>query len=65
MDIRSFALNFETNAFMYDPAFAGQLEALFEQDVSQSTQLTTVDYEEQSIWMTILQKFSRLFSPIL
>ena len=65
MDIRSFELNFESNAFMYDPDFAERLEKLFEKDVSQSTQLTVTYFEQQSVWMTILQKFSRLFSPIL
>lgn len=65
MDIRSFSLNFEANAFAYDPEFAGQLEALFEQDILDSTKLTIEDFENQSFWMNFIQKFSRLFSPIL
>ncbi|WP_220738752.1 cardiolipin synthase [Leuconostoc miyukkimchii] len=65
MDIRSFVLNFETNAFVYDPEFALQLETFFEQDTEKSTRLTTEYFEKQSFWLTFLQKFSRLFSPIL
>jgi len=65
MDIRSFVLNFETNAFIYDPEFAAHLENLFEQDIEHATQLTIEDFEKQSFWLTFLQKFSRLFSPIL
>lgn len=65
MDIRSFVLNFETNAFIYDPEFADHLENLFEQDIEKATQLTIEDFEKQSFWLTFLQKFSRLFSPIL
>ncbi|MEX0381090.1 cardiolipin synthase [Leuconostoc sp. MS02] len=65
MDIRSFVLNFETNAFIYDPKFATHLETLFEQDIEKATRLTIEDFEKQSFWLTFLQKFSRLFSPIL
>ncbi|WP_367300681.1 cardiolipin synthase [Leuconostoc carnosum] len=65
MDIRSFALNFEANAFIYDPDIAVQLENLFENDMQHATLLTIEDFERQSFWMTCLQKFSRLFSPIL
>ncbi|EEJ42039.1 cardiolipin synthase [Leuconostoc mesenteroides] len=65
MDIRSFSLNFEGNAFIYDPDFAADLEDLFEQDVLKSTKLTMEYFEKQSAWMKFKQKFSRLFSPIL
>jgi len=65
MDIRSFVLNFETNAFVYDPDFAARLEDMFEQDIKDATKLTIEDFEQQSFWLTFLQKFSRLFSPIL
>lgn len=65
MDIRSFSLNFEANAFVYDPEFAVQLEEQFEQDILVSKKLTIEDFENQSSWMKFIQKFSRLFSPIL
>ena len=65
MDIRSFSLNFEANAFVYDPEFATQLEEQFEQDILVSKKLTIEDFENQSYWMKFIQKFSRLFSPIL
>jgi len=58
-------LNFEANAFVYDPEFATQLEEQFEQDILVSKKLTIEDFENQSYWMKFIQKFSRLFSPIL
>ncbi|MGO3589929.1 cardiolipin synthase [Leuconostoc falkenbergense] len=65
MDIRSFSLNFEANAFIYDPEFAVQLEELFLKDIEKSTLLTADYFDQQSVWMKFKQKFSRLFSPIL
>lgn len=65
MDIRSFSLNFEANAFIYDRQLATQLELQFNEDVAQSLQLTQDYFDQQSIWMKFKQKFSRLFSPIL
>ncbi len=65
MDIRSFSLNFEANAFIYDPEFAVQLEELFIKDIEESTLLTADYFDQQSVWMKFKQKFSRLFSPIL
>ncbi len=65
MDIRSFGLNFESNAFMYDQEITEALEQIFELDVLQSTQLTTAYFKNQSYWKRFKQRFSRLLSPIL
>src|SRR5699024_284530 len=40
IDVRSFRLNFEVNAFLYDKKIAKQLEGEFERDVLLSTQMT-------------------------
>src|SRR5699024_9071190 len=40
IDVRSFRLNFEVNAFLYDVVIAEQLVAAFEHDISLSTQMT-------------------------
>lgn len=65
MDIRSFRLNFEANAFMYDRDIAGRLVGNFHDDLAQSHPLTLKDFAEQSKWQSFKQKFSRLLSPIL
>lgn len=65
MDIRSFDLNFEANAFIYDSTVAQKLEEHFERDVALSTALTQKYFEEQSGWLQFKQKFARLFSPLL
>ncbi|QBO35595.1 cardiolipin synthase [Periweissella cryptocerci] len=65
MDIRSFRLNFEANAFMYDRDIAGRLIGNFHDDLAKSHPLTLQDFKKQSKWQSFKQKFSRLLSPIL
>lgn len=64
-DIRSFKLNFEVNAFIYDPAIARQQKEIFYKDIEQSYLLTQDLLDGQSRWLKFKQTFSRLFSPIL
>lgn len=65
MDMRSFSLNFEANAFMYNEKIAQQLEEIFEADLAHARPLTEEDFLAQSKWLSFKQKFSRLLSPIL
>lgn len=65
LDIRSFKLNFEANAFMYDSNVAKKLEDIFFEDLKKSESLTLEDFKNQSTWQGVKQKFSRLLSPIL
>lgn len=65
MDYRSFKLNFEANAFMYDEVVSQQLVDIFVQDEKNSTRLTAAYFEQQSLWLKFKQYFSRLLSPIL
>ncbi|MFD1485609.1 cardiolipin synthase [Lacticaseibacillus baoqingensis] len=65
LDIRSFKLNFEANAFIYDPTVAHQLTVAFEHDLVESLRLTPKMIAEQSHWLHFKQRFSRLLSPIL
>ncbi|MGX7418510.1 cardiolipin synthase [Carnobacterium gallinarum] len=64
-DFRSFKLNFEVNAFIYDPAIAQQLQKIYEDDIKKCYLLTEEIIENQSSWMKFKQEFSRLLSPIL
>lgn len=65
VDVRSFRLNFEVNAFLYHPKQAEQLRGVFEKDMDLSTQLTMEDYRNRSLYIKIKESISRLLSPIL
>lgn len=64
-DIRSFKLNFEVNAFIYDRYLAKKQVELFNQDINDSYILTRQMINNYSKWELFKQQFSRLFSPIL
>ncbi|MGX7351297.1 cardiolipin synthase [Enterococcus canis] len=64
-DIRSYALNFETNAFIYDKMIAQEMAAIFESDLPQCERLTDETINGYSHWLRFKQYFSRLLSPIL
>ncbi|GAB2478253.1 cardiolipin synthase [Alkalibacterium psychrotolerans] len=64
-DIRSFKLNFEVNAFIYDRYLAKKQVELFKKDLHDSYSLTKEMIADYSKWEIFKQQFSRLFSPIL
>lgn len=64
-DIRSFKLNFEVNAFIYDHILAKKQTHLFYEDIKNSYLLTEEIINNYSKWELFKQQFSRLFSPIL
>ncbi|MBS4749892.1 cardiolipin synthase [Carnobacteriaceae bacterium zg-ZUI78] len=64
-DIRSFELNFEVCAFMYDAYIAKTLEEQFKRDIEFCEQATPEYFSQQSLWRKLKQLFSRLFSPVL
>src|SRR5699024_8460540 len=64
IDVRSFRLNFEVNAFVYDVPLAKKLEEAFERDVLLSTQMTKHLYEQRSLGIKFKESISRLLSPI-
>lgn len=65
MDVRSFRLNFESNAFLYDEDLAGQLTKQFLADVECSEELTYESYKRRSLRDRFRESISRLLSPIL
>lgn len=65
MDIRSFALNFEVAAIVYDENKAREMRLLFEEDVKKSTQITKDMNQKRSIWFKIRGRISRMLSPVL
>ena len=64
-DVRSFRLNFEANAFVYDKEFATKMEKTFEDDMKLSTEVTLEDYESRGLWIKIKEAISVLLSDIL
>lgn len=65
MDIRSFKLNFEVNAFIYDIETAKEFEAQFMEDIEKSNEITLDKYLKRSRIFRIKESVSRLLSPIL
>ncbi|MCA1020811.1 cardiolipin synthase [Halobacillus litoralis] len=65
IDVRSFRLNFEVNAFLYHPDAATELSDRFHEDIMDSTQLTLPLYQSRSTWIRFKEAISRLLSPIL
>jgi cardiolipin synthase len=65
IDVRSFKLNFEVNAFMYDAEIAKNLADVFEEDIARSKELTLEAYHQRGRWIKCKESVSRLLSPIL
>lgn len=65
LDIRSFKLNFEVNAFVYDEEINLKLTEKFINDLDYCKEITLEEYEKQSRIVKIKESFSRLLSPIL
>ena len=65
MDIRSFELNFEVNAFMYSDKVAIKQREIFEEDILNSRQLTQEIYDNRGKIIEMKESISRLLSPVL
>lgn len=65
IDIRSFKLNFEINAFVYDKTVASSLTYFFKEDLKKCKKMTTERYNERSLIIKIKESIARLLSPIL
>ena len=65
MDIRSFELNFEVNAFIYSSKIAKQQKDIFINDISRSREITLDMYNSRITFVKIKESISRLLSPLL
>ncbi|WP_349641841.1 cardiolipin synthase [Eupransor demetentiae] len=65
LDFRSFKLNFEANAFIYDRQLAHELFVQYQKDIEQSSLQKPSDFDKESRWLNFKQHFSRLLAPIL
>ncbi|MDE6312877.1 MAG: cardiolipin synthase [Lachnospiraceae bacterium] len=64
-DIRSFYLNFEVNAVIFDEEVTKKFEQIFLKDIEKSTSINMHMYNNRSLWIKFKEQFSRLLSPIL
>lgn len=65
MDIRSFALNFEVNAVVYDRKKAMEMEQIFQKDLESCTKITRDVYEARPLIIRVKEQVCRLLSPLL
>jgi cardiolipin synthase len=65
MDIRSFNLNYEGNAVIYDQMQTQELEQDFLEDLKHCEQWTLEAYESRSIFLRLRDSICRLASPLL
>jgi len=64
-DNRSFRLNFEVAAVVYDEAFAREVAAMFERDFAHSRLIRPEDYRDRSWYWRFGVRLARLLAPIL
>ncbi|MDF2725301.1 MAG: cls [Paenibacillus sp.] len=65
IDLRSFKLNFEVNAVLYDTTTSTMLRQIFLQDQEHCRQLTEEGYRSRPLLKRFLESIARLLSPIL
>lgn len=65
MDQRSFELNFEVNAMIYDAAIAEQLKNAFMEDLKHAKKIDPEKWRKRTLFKQLPEKFFRLFSPLL
>ena len=65
LDVRSFILNFEINAFIYAKENVSKFISVFETDKQNSSQLKLEYYKKMNIFSKVKLSIARLFSAIL
>ena len=64
-DNRSFRLNFEITAVVFDAEFAGSVERMFEDDFSASRLMERDEYDVKPFWFKLAVRVARLTAPVL
>jgi len=65
MDFRSFDLNFEVNAIVYDSDVAKELTEVFYEDLKDAERIDATAWNTRSMYKQMLEKTARLVSPML
>jgi len=65
MDLRSFFLDFEISAFIYDSIIANHLKENFDMDLKDCREVIIEEFENRSMIERFKESIARLFSPLL
>jgi cardiolipin synthase len=65
MDYRSFDLNFEVNAIVYDIEFATELRSVFYDDIKEAERIDLKMWNSRPWYTVLFEKTARLISPLL
>ncbi|WP_277673470.1 cardiolipin synthase [Piscibacillus halophilus] len=65
MDMRSFHLNFEVNAFLFRTESTNKLVADFKEDFLKSKEIDPKEFKNRSIFIRVMESLFRLLSPLL
>lgn len=65
MDFRSFDLNFEVNAIVYDTEIATELTDIFYNDLKDAVKIDPTIWADRPLYRQLLEKAARLLSPLL
>lgn len=65
MDYRSFDLNFEVNAIVYDNEFSEELARVFFDDIKHAERIDPKEWNNRPSSIQLLEKTAGLFSPVL
>lgn len=65
IDVRSFSINYELNAVIYDGGTAKELEAAFERDLAHCVRFEKEEYRRGNRFLRFRDSAARLFSPLL
>jgi cardiolipin synthase len=65
MDHRSFELNFEVNALVYDSRFAAQMRDLFYSDLENAKRIEPERWANRKFYRILFEKLARLASPLM
>ena len=65
LDFRSFAINYEVNAYIYDEQTAIMNKGIFQYDLRQCHELTLEEWSARPWYSRLLESLMRLFAPLL
>ncbi len=65
MDSRSFDLNFEVNAIVYDKGIATELRDIFYEDLKNAVKIDAKTWKRRPIYKQLFEKTAKLVSPLL
>lgn len=65
LDVRSFYLNYELNAFVFDRPLVETMATQFMRDLADATRRNLADEDNLPLWRRLAQQSARLLSPLL